>query len=73
MSFHVSSTKNSVAFKPVTKQTKKIASVIRCAADTPKTRYTIAVLPGDGIGNEVIPVAVEALRLAGSLEGFLIN
>lgn len=43
--------------------------MIRCAANTSKKRYNIAVLPGDGVGNEVIPVAVDALCLAGSLEG----
>lgn len=43
--------------------------MIRCAAITPKKRYTIAVLPGDGVGDEVIPVAVDVLCLAGSLEG----
>lgn len=67
--FQVNGNKNLVAFKSVTKQTFKRATVIRCAAYTQKKRYTIAVLPGDGVGNEVIPVAVEALRLAGSLEG----
>ncbi|CAA7026927.1 unnamed protein product [Microthlaspi erraticum] len=66
---HVSGTKNQVAFKSVTKQTFKRPSVIRCAAYSPKKQYNIAVLPGDGIGNDVIPVAVDALRLVGSLEG----
>lgn len=55
-----------VAFISATKQR---GSAIRCAANTPNKRYNIAVLPGDGVGNEVIPVAVDALRLAASLEG----
>ncbi|CAH2073689.1 unnamed protein product [Thlaspi arvense] len=67
---HVSSTRNPVALRSGTKQTYKRASVrVTCAAYTPKKRYSIAVLPGDGVGNEVIPIAVDALRLAGSLEG----
>ncbi|KAG7652590.1 Isopropylmalate dehydrogenase-like domain, partial [Arabidopsis thaliana x Arabidopsis arenosa] len=66
---HVSSTQIPVAFMSATKQSFRRASVIRCAANTPKKRYTIAVLPGDGVGNEVIPVAVDVLCLAGSLEG----
>lgn len=66
---HLNSTKNPVAFKSVTKQSYNRATVVTCAAYTPKKRYNIAVLPGDGVGNEVIPVAVDALRLAASLEG----
>ncbi|KAF3561296.1 hypothetical protein DY000_02011823 [Brassica cretica] len=34
---------------------------------------SIAVLPDDGVGNEVIPVAVDALRLAGSPEGVALD
>ncbi|XP_006301906.2 3-isopropylmalate dehydrogenase 2, chloroplastic [Capsella rubella] len=67
--FHVGSTQNPFAFASATKHNFRGVCLIRCAANTPKKRYTIAVLPGDGIGNEVIPVAVEVLRLAGSLEG----
>ncbi|KAJ4909021.1 hypothetical protein Rs2_03642 [Raphanus sativus] len=63
---HVISTQLPVAFISAMKQR---GSAIRCAANTPNKRYNIAVLPGDGVGNEVIPVAVDALRLAGSLEG----
>lgn len=70
LKIHISCSKVPVAFRSATKQTLRKQGVVRCAADTPKKRYTIAVLPGDGIGNEVIPVAVDALRLAGSLEGF---
>ncbi|WZZ34238.1 hypothetical protein YC2023_017639 [Brassica napus] len=69
LGLHVITTQLPVAFISATKQTFRRASVIRCAANTPNKRYTIAVLPGDGVGNEVIPVAVDALRLAGSLEG----
>ncbi|KFK42440.1 hypothetical protein AALP_AA2G256700 [Arabis alpina] len=65
---HVSGIKSSVSFSPVTKQITRV-SRIRCSTTTPKKQYTIAVLPGDGIGAEVTPVAVDALRLAGSLEG----
>jgi 3-isopropylmalate dehydrogenase len=43
---------------------------IRCAAASPgKKRYNIALLPGDGIGPEVISVAKNVLQKAGSLEG----
>ncbi|KAK9981955.1 hypothetical protein SO802_035167 [Lithocarpus litseifolius] len=42
---------------------------IRCAATTPSKRYTITLLPGDGIGPEVISVATNVLKLAASLEG----
>ena len=40
---------------------------------SPLSRFflSIAVLPADSVGNEVISVAVDALRLAGSLEGFV--
>lgn len=72
LQIHLSGTKLPVSFGPVTKQTTRISiSVgrITCSATTPKKQYTIAVLPGDGIGTEVTPIAVDALRLAGSLEG----
>ncbi|KAI3442542.1 3-isopropylmalate dehydrogenase [Psidium guajava] len=42
---------------------------IRCGASTPTRRYSITLLPGDGIGPEVISVAKGVLSLAGSLEG----
>ncbi|KAK4860411.1 hypothetical protein QYF36_023340 [Acer negundo] len=42
---------------------------IRCAAATPTKRYSITVLPGDGIGPETISVAKDILKLIGSLEG----
>lgn len=33
--------------------------------------YRITLLPGDGIGPEILPVAVDVLRLVGSQEGQL--
>ncbi|KAE9600539.1 putative 3-isopropylmalate dehydrogenase [Lupinus albus] len=43
---------------------------IRCSSATPSKRsYTITLLPGDGIGPEVISVAKDVLLLSGSLEG----
>lgn len=35
--------------------------------------YSIATLPGDGIGREVVPVAVRAVDEIGELHGFLID
>ncbi|GFZ11861.1 isopropylmalate dehydrogenase 2 [Actinidia rufa] len=67
---------NARSFTPHHVQSKsspKIApkfSSIRCSATTPVRRYTITLLPGDGIGPEVITVAKNVLQLAGSLEGF---
>ncbi|KDO41815.1 hypothetical protein CISIN_1g024132mg [Citrus sinensis] len=57
--------------KPATKHFLKPAR-IRCAAAAtapPTKRYSITLLPGDGIGPEVIAVAKNVLKLAGSLEG----
>lgn len=42
---------------------------ISCSAASPSKRYTITLLPGDGIGPEVISVAKNVLNLAASLEG----
>lgn len=47
---------------------------VRCSAAAPPSSksqrsYTITLLPGDGIGPEVISVAKDVLLLAGSLEG----
>lgn len=56
--------------KPATKHSLKPAR-IRCAAaatTSPTKRYSITLLPGDGIGPEVIAVAKNVLKLAGSLE-----
>ncbi|KAL8139373.1 hypothetical protein V2J09_005394 [Rumex salicifolius] len=43
---------------------------IQCAASssTCKRRYNLTLLPGDGIGPEIISVAKDVLQLAGSLE-----
>lgn len=38
-----------------------------------KRSYTIAIIPGDGIGNEVMPEGVRVLERAASLYGFTIN
>ncbi|KAL0732132.1 hypothetical protein Bca4012_028226 [Brassica carinata] len=73
LQIHVSGIKLPISLSPnATKQSSRVSKRegrIRCSATTPNKKYTIAVLPGDGIGTEVTPVAVEALRLAGSLEG----
>ncbi len=37
---------------------------------TPATTYRVAVLPGDGIGAEVMPPALRVLERAGELHGF---
>ncbi|KAF7134593.1 hypothetical protein RHSIM_Rhsim08G0209300 [Rhododendron simsii] len=52
----------------VPKQAPNFATIC-CSANTPKRRYTITLLPGDGIGPEVISVAKNVLNLTGSLEG----
>ncbi|XP_058226676.1 3-isopropylmalate dehydrogenase 2, chloroplastic-like [Rhododendron vialii] len=52
----------------VPRQAPKFATIC-CSANTPKRRYTITLLPGDGIGPEVISVAKNVLNLTGSLEG----
>ncbi|KAK6120497.1 hypothetical protein DH2020_045755 [Rehmannia glutinosa] len=54
--------------KPASKTAPKFSS-IRCSAATPSKSYTLTLLPGDGIGPEVISVAKNALQLVGSLEG----
>ncbi|KAK9083140.1 hypothetical protein Scep_029611 [Stephania cephalantha] len=47
---------------------------IRCAAATAKARtYNITLLPGDGIGPEVVSVAKDVLDAAGSLNGITFN
>ncbi|CAJ1954997.1 unnamed protein product [Sphenostylis stenocarpa] len=49
------------------------STYVRCSAAPPPSKsprsYTITLLPGDGIGPEVISVAKDVLLLAGSLEG----
>ncbi|KAL3736855.1 hypothetical protein ACJRO7_025739 [Eucalyptus globulus] len=54
---------------PLPKQCPPKAGRIRCGATAPARRYSITLLPGDGIGPEVIAVARGVLSLAGSLEG----
>lgn len=55
-------------FQCASKKSPKPAKV-RCSATTPAKRYSITLLPGDGIGPEVISVAKNVLKVAGSLEG----
>ncbi|CAA0827349.1 3-isopropylmalate dehydrogenase 2- chloroplastic [Striga hermonthica] len=54
--------------KPHPKSAPKIAG-IRCSAATQKKSYTLTLLPGDGIGPEVVSVAKDALQLVASQEG----
>ncbi|GMI78118.1 isopropylmalate dehydrogenase 2, ARABIDOPSIS ISOPROPYLMALATE DEHYDROGENASE 2 [Hibiscus trionum] len=72
-SLHLNVRSLSVPFnlKPVAKHSPRPTS-IRCAsraAAAPPKSYNITLLPGDGIGPEVISVAKSVLKLAGSLEG----
>lgn len=53
---------------PLSKHTYQLGRV-RCSAASPSKRYTITLLPGDGIGPEVISVAKNVLNLAASIEG----
>ncbi|GFZ04045.1 isopropylmalate dehydrogenase 2 [Actinidia rufa] len=46
-------------------------ATIRCSTATRTRRCTITLLPGDGVGPEVMSVAKNVLQLAGSLEGAL--
>ncbi|CAH8330251.1 unnamed protein product [Eruca vesicaria subsp. sativa] len=56
-------------FRALTKQSPAPFRV-RCAAASPgKKRYNITLLPGDGIGPEVVSIAKNVLQQAGSLEG----
>ncbi|XP_051142862.1 3-isopropylmalate dehydrogenase, chloroplastic-like [Andrographis paniculata] len=49
-------------------------SCIRSSADVPSgKKYNVVVLPGDGIGPEVISVSKNALKLVASIEGFAID
>ncbi|XP_057465577.1 3-isopropylmalate dehydrogenase 2, chloroplastic-like isoform X2 [Actinidia eriantha] len=66
---------NARPFTPQHFQSKsfpKLASkftTIRCSATPSIRRYTITLLPGDGIGPEVISVAKNVLQVTGSVEG----
>ncbi|KAI5337519.1 hypothetical protein L3X38_016790 [Prunus dulcis] len=53
---------------PVSTRTRKLGR-ISCSAASPSKRHTITLLPGDGIGPEVISVARNVLNLAASVEG----
>ncbi|GMH15905.1 hypothetical protein Nepgr_017746 [Nepenthes gracilis] len=45
-------------------------AAVRCSDSAPsRRRYTITLLPGDGIGPEIVSVAKNVLELAGSIEG----
>lgn len=45
-------------------------ATVRCASAAPPRRsYNVTILPGDGIGPEVVSVARDVLSLAGSHEG----
>lgn len=68
MQLNVKPLKAPFNLKPTSKHAPKAAR-IRCAAATPSKRYNITLLPGDGIGPEVISVAKNVLNLIASLEG----
>lgn len=58
----------SMAFKSRSKSRQTM--VVRASACGPKPKsYKISLLPGDGIGPEVLKVAVDVLQLVGSHEG----
>ncbi|CAI0556335.1 unnamed protein product [Linum tenue] len=65
----------STAFRvnPASKCSRRPFSVSCAAANGPQKRYSITLLPGDGIGPEVISVAKDVLKLTGSLEGIEFN
>ncbi|EPS71083.1 3-isopropylmalate dehydrogenase, partial [Genlisea aurea] len=46
---------------------------IRCSALKPSRSYKITLLPGDGIGPEVVAVAKDALQFVASVEGIEFN
>ncbi|WZZ07405.1 hypothetical protein YC2023_093326 [Brassica napus] len=57
-------------FRALTKQSPAPFRVRCCAVNSAgKKRYNITLLPGDGIGPEVISIAKNVLQQAGSLEG----
>ncbi|KAK2659156.1 hypothetical protein Ddye_005689 [Dipteronia dyeriana] len=66
--FNLRSVGSPFYLKSASKLSSRPAS-IRCAAAAPTKRYSITVLPGDGIGPETISVATDVLKLIGSLEG----
>jgi 3-isopropylmalate dehydrogenase len=50
---------------------RPMAASFRCSAAA--RSYNITLLPGDGIGPEVVAVAKDVLSLAGALEGKLLH
>ncbi|RID56524.1 hypothetical protein BRARA_G03718 [Brassica rapa] len=57
-------------FRALTKQSPAPFRVRCCAVNSAgKKRYNITLLPGDGIGPEVVSIAKNVLEQAGSLEG----
>ena len=61
-----------ISVKPPFQNNFKKPVIIRCcSSSSTKKSYNITLLPGDGIGPEVISVAKNVLNLAGSIEGLL--
>ncbi|XP_011073370.1 3-isopropylmalate dehydrogenase 2, chloroplastic [Sesamum indicum] len=64
-----------LSFKPSLQPPKSVSnsapkfSRVRCSAIAASRSYTVTLLPGDGIGPEVISVAKNALQLVASQEG----
>ncbi|XP_043696136.1 3-isopropylmalate dehydrogenase 2, chloroplastic-like [Telopea speciosissima] len=54
--------------RPRVHPTRRACS-IRCAVSPVTKRYNITLLPGDGIGPEIMAIAKDVLSLAGSQEG----
>ncbi|KAJ0007694.1 hypothetical protein Pint_30252 [Pistacia integerrima] len=70
MQLNVKPLKPAFYLKSASKHSPKLPARVRCSAAAASTRrYSISLLPGDGIGPEVISVAKNVLKLAGSLEG----
>ncbi|XP_068656075.1 3-isopropylmalate dehydrogenase 2, chloroplastic-like [Aristolochia californica] len=67
MQFNWASLKVSYPYRSITPS--KHCRNVRCYASSAPKHYKITLLPGDGIGPEVVSVAKEALALAASLEG----
>ena len=64
------SVRSSFYLKSASKHSSRPASISYATA-APTKRYSITILPGDGIGPETISVAKDVLKLIGSLEGHL--
>ncbi len=52
---------------PAPATARRPMAAVRCSAA--KRSYNVTLLPGDGIGPEVVAVAKDVLSLAGALEG----